>query len=359
MTPHSFYTRFSKVLYAVKLLDYCYEEELDVFFYSFPKEHIQDYVYHDKRDFYTDTPKDVKNFSRATIMLTCQRKTVIPMIVITVWVNCLIRIMMLSSHVTTPKMQLTLYLLVIPTTNLMVNLALTDTVMPECHVPKTDAASAKTKQWNGLILPFIILPLVQKWQRILTLCTNPLNPPNPMTLICQHNILLCRHVVTAIVTPLITPTINNVLPNVATLVTDTTVIHTVVTVMMMITVASAPLVLAMIPILDLVMFAFLANYTLIFLTPSMLVPQVLPLPFLCILAMLFLTQILIILNMSRNIQLTPIMMTTAFFTLARHPPNPTTLFSWAPSTSAITQTTKPNNMVTGTTPNWMHNPQLS
>ncbi len=46
-TPQSFYTRFQKALHAVQLLDCHYEKELDddktkiIFFYSFPKEHIQ------------------------------------------------------------------------------------------------------------------------------------------------------------------------------------------------------------------------------------------------------------------------------------------------------------------------------
>ncbi len=78
MTLHSFYTCFQKVLHAVKLLDHCYEKDLDydetkiLFFYSFPKEHIHDYVHHGKCDFNTDTLKDLKNFSRATMMLTHQ-----------------------------------------------------------------------------------------------------------------------------------------------------------------------------------------------------------------------------------------------------------------------------------------------
>ncbi len=50
MTPQSFYTLFQKALCPVKLLDHCYERELDdteakiIFFYSFPKEHILDYL---------------------------------------------------------------------------------------------------------------------------------------------------------------------------------------------------------------------------------------------------------------------------------------------------------------------------
>ncbi len=68
ITPQPFYTRFQKAFHAVKLLDCCYERELDddeakiLFFYSFPKEHIQDYVHHGKRDFDIDTLEFLKNF---------------------------------------------------------------------------------------------------------------------------------------------------------------------------------------------------------------------------------------------------------------------------------------------------------
>ncbi len=109
--------------------------------------------------------------------------------------------------------------------------------------------------------------------------------------------------------------------------------------MMMIAAASVPLVLSMTPILDIMMFALLANHTLIFLATSPLVLQLLPLTSLHILVTLFSTQTLIILNMSRNFQLTLIMMMMiAILIFARHPPNLTTHSAWAPLTSAITET---------------------
>ncbi len=55
-------------MHAVKLLDCCYEKELDdnkakiIFFYSFPKEHIKDYVYHGNHVIKQDTLEDLKNF---------------------------------------------------------------------------------------------------------------------------------------------------------------------------------------------------------------------------------------------------------------------------------------------------------
>ncbi len=63
MTPQSF---FKKVLHAVEHLDCYYEKELDYdeakidFFYSFPKEHIQDYVHHSQQYFDDKTLKDLK-----------------------------------------------------------------------------------------------------------------------------------------------------------------------------------------------------------------------------------------------------------------------------------------------------------
>ena len=68
MTPQSFYTHFQKVFRAVKLLDHYYEEDLDddeakiIFFYSFPKENIQDYVCHSQRNFDNKTIEDLKHF---------------------------------------------------------------------------------------------------------------------------------------------------------------------------------------------------------------------------------------------------------------------------------------------------------
>ncbi len=68
MSPQSFYTRFQKALRAVKLLDHCYEKELDdneakiIFFYAFPAAQIQDYVCHGQRNYDQETIEDLKNF---------------------------------------------------------------------------------------------------------------------------------------------------------------------------------------------------------------------------------------------------------------------------------------------------------
>ncbi len=68
MSPHAFLTCFQKTLHAVKLLDCCWEKELDdmkakiCFFHSFPQDHIRDCLFHGHCDFNTDIMKDLKNF---------------------------------------------------------------------------------------------------------------------------------------------------------------------------------------------------------------------------------------------------------------------------------------------------------
>ncbi len=96
--------------------------------------------------------------------------------------------------------------------------------------------------------------------------------------------------------------------------------------MMMIAAANVPLVRAMIPILDIMMFALLANHTLIFPTTSPLVLQVLTLTSLCILAMLYLTQMLLVLKRSRKFQLSLIMMTTTATFIGKTPFKPDNTF---------------------------------
>ncbi len=68
MTPKAFLTCFQKALQAVKLLDCCYEKELDdeeakvLFIYSFPMELINNYIHYGNRDFDSETLEDLKNF---------------------------------------------------------------------------------------------------------------------------------------------------------------------------------------------------------------------------------------------------------------------------------------------------------
>ncbi len=84
MTPQSFYTHFQKALHAVKLLDRCYEKELDdteakiIFFSSFPKEHIQDYVCHSQCNFDDKTLKDFKHFFKGYYDTNPPKKTDCP-----------------------------------------------------------------------------------------------------------------------------------------------------------------------------------------------------------------------------------------------------------------------------------------
>ncbi len=71
MSPQTFYTGFQKAMHAAKQLDCCYFLDLDkdetkiLIIYSFPKEHIQDCVYHGNCDFNSETLKDLKIFPRS------------------------------------------------------------------------------------------------------------------------------------------------------------------------------------------------------------------------------------------------------------------------------------------------------
>ncbi len=82
MSPQSFYTHFQKALRAVKLLDCYYEKELNdneakiIFFYAFPKGHIQDHVRHKQRNFDDQKIEDLKNFFKVTLIPTPPRKMI-------------------------------------------------------------------------------------------------------------------------------------------------------------------------------------------------------------------------------------------------------------------------------------------
>ncbi len=85
MTPQTFLTCFQKALCAVKLLDCCYEKELDdikakiLFSYLLPKDYINNYLYHGNHYFDSETLDDLKNFSRVVVMQTSPRKITIVM----------------------------------------------------------------------------------------------------------------------------------------------------------------------------------------------------------------------------------------------------------------------------------------
>ncbi len=84
MTPQSFYTHFQKALCAVNLLDLCYEKELYdaeakiIFFDSFLKEHIVDYVHHSQCNFDNETLHDLKNFFQGHYDTNPPKKTDCP-----------------------------------------------------------------------------------------------------------------------------------------------------------------------------------------------------------------------------------------------------------------------------------------
>ncbi len=81
MSLQPFYTHFQNALHAVKLLDHCHEKDLDnnkskiIFFYSFPKEHIQDHVYYSNCDFDSETLEDLQNFFQGHYYANPPKKT--------------------------------------------------------------------------------------------------------------------------------------------------------------------------------------------------------------------------------------------------------------------------------------------
>ncbi len=112
MSPQSFYTRFQKVLRAVKLLDHCYEKELDdnkaklVFSYAFHMNHIQDYVHHGQHNFDNEMIEDLKIFFKAILMMPLLQKLTNPTIVVPTEASLLVVAVSHSPIVTTPILHL-------------------------------------------------------------------------------------------------------------------------------------------------------------------------------------------------------------------------------------------------------------
>ncbi len=115
MTPQSFYTHFQKALCAVNLLDHCYEKEFNndkakISFFTHSPRTTSTTTRSMVNVILTQTLSKISTiFSTAIMMLTRQRKTIIPMIIVTIRTHCLGGTTLLSHHVTMPKMQLTLH----------------------------------------------------------------------------------------------------------------------------------------------------------------------------------------------------------------------------------------------------------
>ncbi len=136
------------------------------FFYSFPKEHIQDYVYHGHVTLTWITLRISRISSRATMMLSRPKRMIVKIVELTrvkllVVTASLSRPLKMSIH----RMWLSLHLLATPLNDLTNALALVSAVTPVCHVPVTNVDSAKTVPSNRMTVPCITLPLSCKQQR--------------------------------------------------------------------------------------------------------------------------------------------------------------------------------------------------
>ncbi len=233
-------------------MDCCDETELDndkakiLFFYSFPKEHIQDYVYHGNFDFDLETFEDHKNFFQGNYDANPPKKTDKQ----NVWHNkkgqssCLLLSFLVTMMM--PPPHLLLHPIVVPMTDLAIVLALVNNVTPAHHVPVINVDSAKTTQSSRMIVKCTTLPLVHRWPKMLTICTSLHNPPNIVQLLlCPHVVPICCHAAIMSLSPLIILMIVAAPQNAAAPIATLTAILAAMTTMMMIDIVIAPLVLAL------------------------------------------------------------------------------------------------------------------
>ncbi len=110
------------------------------FFYSFPKEYIQDYVYHSQSDFDKDSLEDLKNFFQDHYDANPPKKTDCkdhegdkgqP--------PCCNQLLSHLVKMAIQMMRLPLCLLAAPLNDLVNDLALVNALMPVRHVPVTNA----------------------------------------------------------------------------------------------------------------------------------------------------------------------------------------------------------------------------
>ncbi len=261
MSHQSFLTCFEKELHAMKLLDCCYEKERHnedakiLFFYSFPKDHIQDCVYHSQCNLDDDTLEDLKNCFQGHYDANLPKKNDYKDVEVK-RVKLSITTALVSHPGRTPihQMWLLLQLFVAPLTNLVTSLAHVTGVMQISHMPLTNADSAKTAPSNETIVPCIILPLGHKQQNILTPCSNPPILLNRARLICLHGVLLHCNAVNMSLMLLTLPTANVALQNAVALAAALAFVHLAVIATTMTAAVVVLLVLDTIPILGIMTF---------------------------------------------------------------------------------------------------------
>ncbi len=216
MTTQSFYTRFQKALYAIKLL-HCYcEKELDN-----DKPRLSSLIHFQKstsrimcatvsKILMTKPLKTSRTSSRVITMLTLPKRLIIQTIVamtkdqspIVFGTIPLLLRMKITTHPHTAA--------VIILTNALAQI---DLMMPACQAFVTNADSAKTAPLNGLFVQCSILPQVHKWLKILTPCTNLPNLASLLTPLHLQTGLLHHHAMTATLIPLTTQMTSVALPS--------------------------------------------------------------------------------------------------------------------------------------------------
>ncbi len=212
MTPQSFYTRFQKAFRAVKILDHCYEKELDdteakiIFFILFLKNTSKIMSVTVNTSLMTRLSKISRISFRVTMTQTCPKRMNTQLTVKMTKAKPLVAITSLSLTVMKPTrhQRWPPHLLTNTLNNHTIDLAQSHFVMPVRHISGINKVSARIALLNGLIVPCITLPLDHRLQRILMPCASPPKILNLKTLTHPHSILLCHHVVSTNLIPLMT-----------------------------------------------------------------------------------------------------------------------------------------------------------
>ncbi len=157
MNPQSFYTRFQKALHAVKLMDHCYEKELNnteakiIFFILFLKNTSKIMYVTVNTILMTRLSKDLKNFFQVTMTQTHPKRMNAQLIIKMTRAKPLVKTMSLSLLMMTPThhQRWTPHLLDATLNNHTINLAQFNVMMPVCHVSVTNGFLQGSHCWVG------------------------------------------------------------------------------------------------------------------------------------------------------------------------------------------------------------------
>lgn len=253
MASQSFLTRFQKVLDAAKLVDCCYEKELD------DKEaKILFFIHSLKNKFrinvpLTMTPSKISRTSfKGILMLIHPRKPIAPVIAVTAGAMPPVAIVFVTTMTCCLPNPVCLHHA--PRNVHMINLTPLNAMTPIRCVLVTNSGSAKTAQLNGQNTLCIIQQLVLKPQKTLIPCASPQKQQNLGILHHLQNTCLCRHAAIVLLTHLIIQMAGSIPPSKAAHVVAPVGVPAVVIDRMMVVAAHVPLVLAMTIILDIMIF---------------------------------------------------------------------------------------------------------